>query len=713
MGISGLTKYIKERGSYLEPFEIDNTSLVIDGYNLTANLYATCKSCNHLFGGDYDQFFHVVFQFFNDLLQCKVTPLVILDGGWERKKTKTIIKRFSQQIESARGISHSTSTLNPPLLGTIFIDVLDKLEIRYAMCIFEADDAISSIAKNLNVPILSSDADFFLCGANFIPYYGYESRLSRYARGYVKKCLIYRIEKLLERFQGLDITVLPLASILMGNDYVDSSIFDAFFRHMKITMATKQQRIEAIFDWLKNHSLNTAIIAILKCLPVEKRENILHLIETIVNDFSKPPAVMLSLFNISEQSISEQLNNFTPFKFQGSLNNLEDIDDSIDNDVKYNNFPAQYQNSDESNELVECSDFVDENLNVSLEEWNEEKLVASLPQWFVNDHLAGKFPGYFVNILTDRICKVSLQYEDFSYCSARVISFPILTKICSLLITRKDCKISNTNTVIELLIRDGDKLGYQKLPVPLSTVSLDDVRNLSESERKKIINETLQIHDDDKLDKLPPSWQLYVAAILYWMRQDNDIKLTNVHLRALLISMLIGIIDRTIGFNRPKNINQTQVRQTLNNLFLDGINKKKYQKIIGDDKSMLMMNLINSISKEDCASALPFFLEHSDLNNESSRFKQSGDNIIHVYSQFQSCLAHAMDLNALLGGIYVQPSPSEFFNGTLIYNVYSKFSTQSDVDTYIATRLNDSPGLLQIFKTLHKMISDALKSCNN
>ncbi|KAK0075872.1 hypothetical protein PV326_011221, partial [Microctonus aethiopoides] len=222
MGISGLTKYIKERGSYLEPFEIDNTSLVIDGYNLTANLYATCKSCNHLFGGDYDQFFHVVFQFFNDLLQCKVTPLVILDGGWERKKTKTIIKRFSQQIESARGISHSTSTLNPPLLGTIFIDVLDKLEIRYAMCIFEADDAISSIAKNLNVPILSSDADFFLCGANFIPYYGYESGLSRYARGYVKKCLIYRVEKLLERFQGLDITVLPLASILMGNDYVDS-----------------------------------------------------------------------------------------------------------------------------------------------------------------------------------------------------------------------------------------------------------------------------------------------------------------------------------------------------------------------------------------------------------------------------------------------------------------------------------------------------------
>ncbi|KAK0070582.1 hypothetical protein PV326_002352, partial [Microctonus aethiopoides] len=317
MGIPGLTKYIEERGGYyMEPFELDNTSLVIDGYNLTVNLYSACRSCNHLFGGDYDQFFHVAFQFFSDLLQCKVTPLVILDGGLERKKSNTAIQRSREQIKRARRISHPTSFMYSLLLDTVFIDVLNKLKIRYAMCIFEADDTISSIAKNLNVPILSYDSDFFFCGANYIPYCTVESCLSRYARGYVKKCQIYRVEKLFEKFQGLDITILPLASILMGNDYVDSRIFNVFFRYIKITKATKQQRIEAIFDWLKNHSLNTAITAILKCLPYEKRENILHLIETIVNDFSKPPAMMLSLFNISEQSISEQLNNFTPFKFQ-------------------------------------------------------------------------------------------------------------------------------------------------------------------------------------------------------------------------------------------------------------------------------------------------------------------------------------------------------------------------------------------------------------
>ncbi|KAK0163353.1 hypothetical protein PV327_007044 [Microctonus hyperodae] len=722
MGIPGLTTYIENRAHYyLEPFELHDTILIIDGWNLSSQLYCTVATCNHAFGGDYDQFAHCVFQFFKDLLQCKVEPLVILDGGWERKKKHTLIERFKQRIKIAENyytVKSNNPTLFPILLPEVFVDVMKKMGIRYAMSTFEADDSVSSIAKILNVPVLSYDSDFFIYGVNYIPFHTLDPYIVKRAQSYVKRCRIYRVEKLLEKFKGLDITVLPLASILLGNDYIDRKIFTEFLNRLKIKRSKnqneQQRRIEIVFDWLKNHSLESAIAAILERLSCEKRKDILPLIEIIINGYVKLSTYMLRPLNIDNEIILDAEKNSKPFKFQNNLNNLDNSNDTINNSQSDNETTRIQLNCNKNNQdedSADDNDGVESDVNETLpydkekeEEWDEENFAALVPQWFIDDHLAGKFPLYFINIITHRVYMMPVQIEDFSCHSAHKISFPLVTSICSLLTTSRDH--NNSNTIIQLLIRKDCRLDRQYLSIPPSPVAFEDIRNLSVNERKKIIDDILQIRGNNKLNELPSSWRLYIACIIFWMRQNDDTKRTKLHLNALLLTMLIGIIDRKIGFNRI-NKNKTAQKE-----FSEAFNNKEEEirdgKIISNDKSILMSNLIDSVTEEDCTAAMPFFLDH--VNNKLySMPKAFCANIVHVYAQFQACLRHAMHLNALLGHVYIQPSPSEFLNGTMYYNLYSNFSKRPDVHTYIATKLKDASRLLEIFKGLYHIVINELQ----
>lgn len=725
MGIPGLTTYIENRAHYyFEPFELHDTILIIDGWSLSSQLYCTVATCHHAFGGDYDQFAHCVFQFFKDLLQCKVEPLVILDGGWERKKKHTLIERFKQRIKIAENyytVKSNNPTFFPLLLCDVFVDVMKKMGIRYAMSTFEADDSVSSIAKILNVPVLSYDSDFFIYGVDYIPFHTLDPYIVKRAQSYVKRCRIYRVEKLLEKFKGLDITVLPLASILLGNDYIDRKIFTEFLNRLKIKRSKnqneQQRRIEIVFNWLKNHSLDSAIAVILERLSCEKRKEILQLIEIIVNGYVKLSTYMLRPLSIDEEIVLDAQKNCKPYKFQDDLNNLNNSDDSINN-LQLNNEVSRIQlncnKNNQDKDGADVEDDVDSDANENFpcekgkdeeeEEWNEENFAASVPQWFIDDHLAGKFSSYFINIITHRVYMMPVQIEDFSCHSAQKISFPLITSICSLLTTSRNH--NDSNTVIQLLIRKGCRLDRQYLSIPPSPVAFEDIRNLSVNQRRKIIDDTLQIRKNNKLNELPSSWRLYIACVIFWMRQNDDTKRTKLHLNALLLIMLIGIIDRTIGFNRI-NKNKTAQKE-----FSDAFGKKEKEtrdeEIIGNDKSIIMSNLIDSVTEEDCTAAMPFFLDH--VNNKLySMPKAFCVNIVHVYAQFQTCLRHAMHLNALLGCVYVQPSPSEFLNGTMFYNLYSNFSKRPDVHTYIATKLKDASRLLEIFEGLYHIVINELQ----
>lgn len=113
MGVRGLTTYIADNADqFLNPLELHNCNLVIDGDSLSSQLYKSTSACNSAFGGNYDQYFSIVCNFFEMLKQCDITSYVLLDGGYQIKKLNTVKQRLRSKVGAIRH-------LNP--LGNLFL----------------------------------------------------------------------------------------------------------------------------------------------------------------------------------------------------------------------------------------------------------------------------------------------------------------------------------------------------------------------------------------------------------------------------------------------------------------------------------------------------------------------------------------------------------------------------------------------------------------
>lgn len=78
MGVWGLRKYVASRGDVLQPYQLTNTKLVIDGNSLVHYLserVVEFTNCDR-FGGDYVTLHAFAVCFFDTLKKCKVVLLV-------------------------------------------------------------------------------------------------------------------------------------------------------------------------------------------------------------------------------------------------------------------------------------------------------------------------------------------------------------------------------------------------------------------------------------------------------------------------------------------------------------------------------------------------------------------------------------------------------------------------------------------------------------
>uniref|UniRef100_A0A6V7IGD6 Uncharacterized protein n=1 Tax=Bracon brevicornis TaxID=1563983 RepID=A0A6V7IGD6_9HYME len=712
MGIRGLTTYIANRSDYFfEPYELQNTYLVIDGWSLSSQIYIRVARCNCTFGGDYDQFAHSVTQFFSDLLRCNITPIVLLDGGWENKKKATVYTRAREKLSTA-------STFNPgvqnrlkffPLLLTdVFKDVLVKLEINFAMCPFEADDCIATIAKILKAPVLSYDSDFYIYGVEYIPFNTLDPYITKNKLGYAKRCKIYRVEKLLDKFKGLDVSLLPLAAILLGNDYINRSTFKHFFSKMKLRKCQnqneQQRRIKTILNWLTNYSLTTAVAAVLKKLPRDQRPKVLQSIEIIVNGYSLLTTYMLQPLGLTE-SHTAALNELQKkaFKFHGDLNRLEEagIEEIEDGRTNLSSDAVEKDDEDDEDE-VEEEEEEEGNTDEDFDLLAAEKFAASVPEWFIKSHLAGDFPAYFINMMTHNIYILPSQIEDFSQPTTHEISLPIIHKIFSILSSSK-----GEENVLQLVIREKKQFVRQFITVPSCSTSLEELRELDLNEKKKIIDDVLGISEEDRFDEIPENWRLYVATIIFWMKREVLPERTNIHLCCVLVSMLFYFIDDKIGFVRS--------RKTFERKFASEIDKleKKSREAINQSKSenpgLSLQESIDSVSNEDCIAAGHFLISHFEMDERLRTLpRRFSVEIVHAFAQLQSCFRHIMHLNALLGYPYHHPRTADVYNGTLLYNLYTNFVKRVDVHSYIKIKLEKASSLFKVYQSLQNFVERIL-----
>ncbi|XP_029037038.1 protein asteroid-like [Osmia bicornis bicornis] len=710
MGIKGLTKFISNRSDhYLEYYELHDTYLVIDGNSICCQLYISYANCNCVFGGDYDKYAQCVSDFFDNLLKCNITPLVLFDGAYENKKMKTIISRTRQWIHTASSfcpLSQRRIKFFPLFLWKVFKNVLKEKNIRYMQCLFEADNAIASVAKILNCPVLSYDSDFYIYGSLYIPFNTFDNYATKsgIGKGYVICCKIYRTERLLNSFKGLDESMLPLAAILLGNDYVNRCTFRNFFCHLKLhgvsrsTHNIQQRRIEKTFIWLSKYTLDKAVAGILSTLDKPIRQRVLHLIETNINSYTNASTEILTPLGFSKDYVaqvnSHHLNRI--FKYDGDIDSLTYIEEIGEKDG--------IDTSEEEEEEIEI-------MNES-ESMSSNALVSNLPVWFINEFLMAEQEPYLLDIIIRGLYICPVQIEDYNYSSSIMICSRIINVIFALLKSAVNDEVRH----MSYMTRDengGNLMTHFVLECTGSIVScaLPSLANLREvplTIRRKILNDTLEVADMKHINEFPSEWILYIMCIKYWMKHLDPSRLFNSCTYSLYVCMLFHIIDIKIGKYRDLHDFQCKYSKRL-----QAIEEKRKANGYKPNYSMnvSITKALNGVNPDDCILATPFFISHFKMDTKLySNPKKFNKFIVHKFAEFQNCLKFGMNLNTLLGEPYPPTNIANLYNGTLLYNLSTNFQGRDDIERYINTVFHKSPSLLRVFNIFLVKIKQEAKS---
>ncbi|XP_063218240.1 protein asteroid isoform X2 [Bacillus rossius redtenbacheri] len=273
MGIRGLTTYVEQRSDQLfETFQLKDCSLVIDGNSLVAQLYQRVYKAHSAFGGDYDAYADSVRHFFNVLRKCNVIPFILLDGGYEVKKLKTVKSRFQTRICDARKVSplvQMKRSVFPLMLIAVFKEVVFEMGIKLVQCGFEADHEIAAVARAMKCPVISYDSDFYIYDVLYIPFDTFSLEAVEIGvspegtKLYAIDCKVYKVENFLMSFGGLDKTVLPLMATVLGNDYIQKNVFQNFFSKIKHpkshTSSDTQRHIVGLLTWLRGKTPDEAV----------------------------------------------------------------------------------------------------------------------------------------------------------------------------------------------------------------------------------------------------------------------------------------------------------------------------------------------------------------------------------------------------------------------------------------------------------------------
>lgn len=270
MGILGLTTFINSNPQLTDEFRLYATKVVIDGNSLYHFLYYKNK-LDLLHGGDYDKYALKIREFFSLLHSCKIQPFVVLDGGNEpnNKKFQTVLSRTRQRLKMAIQLTKQQRDycrVMPIMARDTFIAVLLEITIPFVVCDFEADIEIANLANQFNCPVLSDDSDFYILPltSGFIRLESLNFTLQglRMENGSLKHCLParrYHVDNFVKFFPSLGRDVFPLLAALLGNDYVDHTVFESFCNSIRsfegrtqLTDPTQDKRTLKIILWLQS-----------------------------------------------------------------------------------------------------------------------------------------------------------------------------------------------------------------------------------------------------------------------------------------------------------------------------------------------------------------------------------------------------------------------------------------------------------------------------
>lgn len=533
MGILGLTTFIKNNPQITEEFSLHSTRVVIDGNSLYHFLFNKDK-LDFLHGGDYDQYANKIREFFSLLQSCNIQPYVVFDGGNEpnEKKFQTVLSRIERRLEMAIQLTkqqHDYCRVMPIMSRDTFIAVLSEITIPFVVCDFEADKEIAKLANHLDSPVLSDDSDFYILplSSGFIRFESLNLTVQgiRVENGTLKHCLSarrYRVDRFVKVFPSLGKDVFPLLAALLGNDYVDKTVFKSFCFSIRsiggetqFTDPTEEKKILKIILWLQS----------LKSY----REGI----EKIVSRSKDKDAVSLAI-QITEEAFTL---NATETEFSLRSYFME-------------------KGSTVSNPI-------------------QGRYGSMIPTWYVSQHRKGIIPPTCIDVITLHRKLLIPQVEDpkssvSSYqCSEsiRKYMYGILLSEGVDEVQQNEGVTSKRKWVVEefdrnahvIMVKRVDSLvtlaEYGKLP------KLSEIPDLSTCEKENILRLVINM-PSFSIDDMTKDLELVLGIVVFWIKKAKP-QITVFHLQSVLVCLIMlnvkWVLSKHYATGCEKNLIETAV----------------------------------------------------------------------------------------------------------------------------------------------------------
>ncbi|XP_028395372.1 protein asteroid homolog 1-like [Dendronephthya gigantea] len=305
MGVQDLPKYVDTlpcgKHGVWEFDELRDTNLIVDGRGLCYYIHSSNR-LDMKYGGQYQQLQDKVREFVAKLQSNNVVPYVVFDGIMtkDEKKFHTKLKRKQKCVKRMKAMWSSRSSTNdvviPCLAQIAFVQVLQELDVKYAVADFEADCEIASLANELDAPVMAKDSDFYIfnikCGYIPFPHYNFSCRNTT-----VKKFKFQNFAKHL----GIDPGMLPLFASLIGNDYVSEDVLEQFMVYLQ----QPTDKIPAIAKFLskyKSNDASTVFEAVVKLIPSGLQEEFRDKLRLSVEEYQTKESNLIGYFKSNDLS---------------------------------------------------------------------------------------------------------------------------------------------------------------------------------------------------------------------------------------------------------------------------------------------------------------------------------------------------------------------------------------------------------------------------
>lgn len=733
MGVRGLTTFIANNADqYLVPFELHDCKLVVDGDSLSSNLYASTSKHSSAYGGNYDQFYRTVCTFFRMLRQCNVEPFVLLDGGYQPKKMSTVRNRLRSKIGAIKHLNpFDTKPIFPLLMRHVFIEALCDCDVRFMQCLFEADDEVAALARRLKCPVLSYDSDYYIHNVEYIPTVTLDFRVFRRnipsisgrksqrsqkvmemsSGGDLREfkanklpedetnksngfyffmlCSIYRMEHF-TRVRQIRDELVPLLAVLLGNDYINRSLFRKFYENVSLKNTGKKntlqvKRIIALLRWFRNETLESALAKIIGHIEKDKKTWLKQTIETTMNGYLQQSNAAFEYFGLrpDESNIQENFElNLDEIEAKAAdaekENNVEDGDaDDVDDDE----IDEESAEDDDKENGIKSPEII----AGSFEDFQP-------PIWLKPMISSGSLPRQVVDLMTMKLFINAPQVENFLLPDGHLIAIHILRLIFSIVNApeRPDLRYMTR-------VERRTDIQYLKFACFDEDILFDGKRQTNFETFQfafREIERSIELFKHIASDDVPEDLRLFYLAILYWSKYSSHMNV--VYVSCLIIGyIVVGITDRRLQSQRITASHVEQIKT-----------RAAKQKNTQNETPKSISECIDSIESDECILTRWNLKEMFEVNPKMrTKHTEFSQDIMHGFAEFQSIAFQLNALNVICGSPFSSIRMSQFFNGCFLYNLYVTLKERPNVRYHIERFLfADAPSLFALFEKILAVI---------